>query len=90
MIARGPVEAQDFPAWFREQQQTGWKQFEGLRQPTRKDQAWRFANVNLLDLAPYKIGGPLSEDDRKNILKYSSGLDHYAARMIFAITFSAS
>jgi Fe-S cluster assembly protein SufD len=45
---------------------------------------WRFANVGLLDLAPYKTSGPLSEDDRKNILKYSRGVGEYAARMIFA------
>src|SRR5439155_23759886 len=50
----------------------------------RKDQAWRFSNVDLLDLAPFNVPGPLSEDDRINVLKYSSGLDQYAARMIFA------
>jgi Fe-S cluster assembly protein SufD len=55
-----------------------------LPNPTRKDQAWRFSNVGLLDLAPFKISGPLSEDDRENVLKYSRGLDQYAARIIFA------
>ena len=63
---------------------TAWEQFESLPNPTRKNQAWRFSNVGLLDLAPFKIGDPLSEDDRKNVLKYSRGLDEYAARMIFA------
>src|SRR6184192_1342243 len=84
LILSGSRDSREFPDWFRDQQRAAWQQFESLPNPTRKDQAWRFANVNLLDLAPYKIGGPLSEDDRKNILKYSSGLDHYAARMIFA------
>jgi Fe-S cluster assembly protein SufD len=83
-ILSGPSDSREFPDWFRDQQRAAWKQFESLPTPTRKDQAWRFANVNLLDLAPFKIGSPLSEDDRKNILKYSSGLDQYAARMIFA------
>ena len=82
-ILSGPAEFREFPDWFRDQQRTAWQQFESLPQPTRKDQAWRFANVGLLDLGPFKISSPLSEDDRKNILKYSSGLDHYAARMIF-------
>ena len=54
------------------------------RNPTRKDQPWRFSNVGLLDLAPFQISPPLSEDDRKNVLKYSRGLDEYAGRMIFA------
>ncbi len=83
-ILSGPAEAPEFPDWFRDQQRAAWEQFESLPNPTRKDQAWRFANVNLLDLSPFKISGPLSEDDRKNVLKYSRGLDQYAARMIFA------
>ncbi len=83
-ILSGPTESRDFPDWFRDQQRTAWQQFESLPNPTRKDQAWRFSNVGLLDLAPFKIGGLLSEDDRKNVLKYSRGLDEYAARMIFA------
>src|SRR6266704_2297739 len=83
-ILSGPSDSLEFPDWFREQQCEAWKQFESLPQPTRKDQAWRFSNVGLLDLAPFKTSPPLSEDDRKNILKYSSGLDKYAGRMIFA------
>jgi Fe-S cluster assembly protein SufD len=83
-ILSGPTESRDFPEWFRDQQRSAWQQFESLPNPTRKDHAWRFANVGLLDLAPFKIDDLLSEDDRKNVLKYSRGLDEYAARMIFA------
>jgi Fe-S cluster assembly protein SufD len=83
-ILSGPIESRDFPDWFRDGQRTAWQQFESLPNPTRKDQAWRFSNVGLLNLAPFKIGAVLSEDDRKNVLKYSRGLDEYAARMIFA------
>jgi Fe-S cluster assembly protein SufD len=83
-ILSGPTELREFPDWFRDQQLVAWEQFESLPNPTRKDQAWRFANVGLLDLNPFKISGPLSEDDRKNVLKYSHGLDQYAARLIFA------
>ena len=83
-ILSGPTELREFPDWFRDQQRAAWEQFESLPNPTRKDQAWRFANVGLLDLTPFKLSGPLSEDDRKNVLKYSRGLDQYAARLIFA------
>jgi len=83
-ILSGPNEFREFPDWFRDQQCAAWEEFESLPNPTRKDQAWRFSNVALLDLAPFKISAPLSEDDRKNVLKYSRGLDRYAARMIFA------
>jgi Fe-S cluster assembly protein SufD len=68
-ILSGPNELREFPDWFRDQQYAAWKEFEALPQPTRKDQAWRFSNVALLDLAPFKISAPLSEDDRKNVLK---------------------
>jgi Fe-S cluster assembly protein SufD len=83
-ILSGASELREFPDWFRDQQREAWQQFEALPTPTRKDQAWRFSNVGLLDLAPFKISAPLSEDDRKNVLKYSRGLDKYAARLIFA------
>src|SRR5439155_11303041 len=83
-ILSGPDESRDYPDWFRDQQREAWNQFESLPQPTRKDQAWRFSNVGLLDLAPFKISAPLSEDDRKNVLKYSRGLDKFAARLVFA------
>src|SRR5438105_15966349 len=83
-ILSGPVDSPDLPDWFREQQHSAWSKFESIPRPTRKDHPWRFSNVDLLDLAPYKISGPLSEDDRENILKYSRGLDQIAARVIFA------
>src|SRR5438105_12688884 len=83
-ILSGPSELREFPDWFHDQQREAWQQFEELPMTTRKDQAWRFANVGLLDLTPFKLSGPLSEDDRKNILKYSRGLDQIAGRMVFA------
>jgi Fe-S cluster assembly protein SufD len=83
-ILSGPGEARELPAWFLAQQRAAWKQFESLPNPTRKDQAWRFSNVGLLDLTPFETSGPLSEDDRKNVLKYSRGLDQHAGRMNFA------
>jgi Fe-S cluster assembly protein SufD len=83
-ILSGAAELRGFPDWFRDQQHAAWDEFESLPQPTRKNQAWRFSNVGLLDLAPFKTGPPLSEDDRKNILKYSRGLEQYAGRMVFA------
>ena len=83
-ILSGASELREFPDWFRDQQRAAWQQFEGLPTPTRKDQAWRFSNVGLLDLAPFQISAPLSEEDRKNVLKYSRGLDKYAARLVFA------
>ena len=82
-ILFGPADSRG-PDWFRDQQRAAWKQFESLPKPTRKDQAWRFANVDLLDLTPFKFGGTLSDDDRAEILDQSRGLDAIAGRLIFA------
>ena len=79
----GPRDS-DLPDWFRDQQRVAWTEFQSLPSPTRKDQLWRFSNVDLLDLSPFKTPAPLTEDDRRNILKYSRGLDEVAARLIFA------
>src|SRR5437588_2247670 len=83
-ILSGPVESRDFPEWFREQQQDGWKQFASLPSPKRKDPLWRFSNVGLLDLTPFKFGGALPDKERNAILEQSRGLDKVAARLIFA------
>jgi Fe-S cluster assembly protein SufD len=83
-ILFGPVESRDFPDWFQDQQRTAWKEFEALPKPTRKDQAWRFSNVNLLDLTPFNYGGRLADEERTEILEQSRGLDQVAGRMIFA------
>jgi Fe-S cluster assembly protein SufD len=83
-ILSGPKESRDFPDWFRKQQREAWKQFQALPSPTRKDQLWRFANVDLLDLSPFKFGGALSENDRTAIREQSQGLEKVAARLIFA------
>src|SRR5213082_2838476 len=83
-ILSGPGGTRECPDWFQDQQREAWMQFESLPKPTRKDQAWRFANVALLDLTPFKYGGTLSEEDRAAILEQSRGLDEVAGRMIFA------
>src|SRR5215470_1234291 len=83
-VLSGPSDTREFPDWFRDQQRAAWEQFESLPQPTRKDQAWRFANVGLLDLTPFRFGGTLTEEERGGILERSHGLDEVAGRMIFA------
>lgn len=85
-IVSGSWEARspDLPAWFREQQQAAFANFEALPYPNRKDQAWRFSNVNALDLSRYNFGAPLSQNERDEILDRSVGLGDVAGRLIFA------
>src|SRR5213595_3970195 len=83
-ILSGLAELRELPEWFRDRQREAWKQFESLPNPTRKDQTWRFSNVGLLDLAKFKVGGTLTEEERDAILERSRGLDEVAGRMVFA------
>jgi Fe-S cluster assembly protein SufD len=83
-ILSGHSDLREFPEWFRDQQRAAWKEFESLPQPTRKDQAWRFANVGLLDLTPFKQDAAITEGERSTILERSRGLDEVAARVVFA------
>jgi Fe-S cluster assembly protein SufD len=85
-IVSSPFEARatGSPSWFREQQHAAWTKFEALPFPNRKDQPWRFSNVNALDLSSYNFGAPLSQAERDETLELSSGLDEVAGRLIFA------
>src|SRR5438309_67770 len=83
-ILSGPGGTRECPDWFHDQQREAWMQFESLPKPTRQDQAWRFANVSLLDLSPFKYGGTLTEKERATILEQSRGLEEVAGRMLFA------
>src|SRR5437588_1755752 len=83
-ILSGPGGTRECPDWFQDQQREAWMQFDSLPKPARKDQAWRFANVSLLDLSPFKYGGTLTEKERATILEQSRGLEEVAGRMIFA------
>src|SRR4051812_47457729 len=85
-ILSAPFETRsgEMPQWFREQQQAGWTKFEALPYPNRKDQPWRFSNVNALDLSSYHFGAALSQNARDEILDRSLGLNEVAGRLIFA------
>jgi len=83
-ILSGPVESREFPDWFRAQQRAAWSRFQSIPMPSRKDQAWRFSNVDLLGLSPFKSAEPPSDEDRAAILEQSRGLEDGAARLIFS------
>ncbi len=78
------TERDDLPAWFSDQQRAGWVEFSKLPMPTRKDQAWRFSNVDALKLDSYLHVSDLSGDQRADLLERSTGLSASAARLVFA------
>ena len=71
------------PLWFQELQEKAFASFQALPSPTRKEQAWRFANVDALQLDHFAQPDSL-DDDRAEVLRRSQGLDEVAARIIFA------
>src|SRR5436190_4428485 len=85
-ILSAPFEARsaEMPGWFREQQEAAWTKFEALPYPNRKDQPWRFSNVNALDFSSYNFGAPLAQNERDEILDRSLGLAKVAGRLVFA------
>jgi Fe-S cluster assembly protein SufD len=66
------------------EQAEAWELFERLPMPKRTDETWRFANLKLLDLAPYTAPLPVDEAAREELLAHSRGLDSVAGRMVFA------
>jgi len=83
-ILSGPIVSPELPDWFRDQQAAAWKQFQSIPAPARKDQLWRFSNVDLLELAPFTTAPVLRDADRDEILERSRALEQTAGRMVFA------
>ena len=84
IVAAPQKTARDLPAWFRQQREESWREFSTLPNPTRKDQAWRFSNVDALELSPYQFGVGPSDDEQSEILERSTTLNGKAGRLIFA------
>lgn len=72
-----------FADWFRQLRFDGWNSFQELPMPTRADEAWRFASVKSLDVAPYQRPLALTEEERAELIERSHGLQAVAGRMIF-------
>ena len=75
----------EMAAWFREQQQVAWTEFQNLPMPALKDEAWRFSNVKALDLTPYYLPSVAPSDaDAHELLDRSTELSEIGGRLVFA------
>src|SRR5450432_1887522 len=83
-ILSTPSTMPDAPSWFQEQQRAAWTTFGSLPAPARKDQPWRFASVNLLDLSPYRKAPSLGRSERDEILDQSKPIENASMRLVFA------
>jgi len=69
-----------WPEWF--DQAAAIQDYESAPPPTRKDEAWRFANISALDLGPFVSAPEVSNEGR--LIVASSGLERFSAKMVFA------
>jgi Fe-S cluster assembly protein SufD len=72
------------PEWWLAGQQQAKARYEALPMPKRKDEAWRFASVQNLDLAPYQPAVSVSDAERARILEASVMCFEAAGHAVFA------
>ena len=76
-----PPAPADWPEWFQHDQQRGWDLFQSLPLPSRRDEAWRFANIKATDLSGFSVASPVG--DAAALVARSSGLADLSAKLVF-------
>jgi Fe-S cluster assembly protein SufD len=79
-----PDRRHDVLEWFQDQREQAWTEFSRLPKPNRKDQAWRFSNVDALDLTSYRFGPEPGARERMEILDRSIAIAEGTSRLVFA------
>ncbi len=69
-----------WPAWFQTAQSDALAEYDRLPPPVRKDEAWRFANLQALDLSAFVEAPPVASEGR--LINASIGLNETAAKLI--------
>jgi Fe-S cluster assembly protein SufD len=69
-----------WPAWFVAEQNAALAEYEKTPVPSRKDEAWRFANLKALDLSAYVEAKPVASEGR--LINASTGLAETSAKLI--------
>jgi Fe-S cluster assembly protein SufD len=73
--------ATTWPEWFRAEQAAAQADYETTPAPTRRDEAWRFANTAALDLAAFRAAGPVASEGR--LINASQGQAEFSAKLVF-------
>jgi Fe-S cluster assembly protein SufD len=71
------------PDWFADLQKTAWHEFTSLPLPTRKDEAWRFADLSQLHLSNFSPAQPADALVIAELISRSTPLEDSAGRIIF-------
>lgn len=75
-----PAKATAWPDWFASEQQAALADYESSPTPTRKEEAWRFANLKALDLGAFVDAAPVASEGR--LINASTGLKETAAKLV--------
>lgn len=70
-----------WPEWFQAIQQDAWTEYLAAPAPTRKDEAWRYANVKALDLSRFTVAPPIASEGK--LINASTGLESISAKLVF-------
>ena len=74
---------QEAPAWWLDQKRASWKRFSELPMPARKNEEWRFANVNAITLDGFHLPGPISDGEQAELIARSNTLRDVVGKMVF-------
>lgn len=75
---------ENLPAWWVDQKRENWSRFQSLPLPTRKDEEWRFANVNAISLDGFALANSTSQEAYPELLARSNELAETAGKLVFA------
>lgn len=69
-----------WPAWFQTTQSDALAEYDRHPSPVRKDEAWRFANLQALELSAFVEAPPVGSEGR--LINASTGLNETSAKLI--------
>lgn len=72
------------PVWWQQMKKKAFDAYRALPMPTRKNEQWRFASLNGLNLDGYDLSAAAPQADRAALGNYSTLVAHRAGRLVFA------
>ena len=72
------------PSWWTQGKRDAWDRFQSLPMPKRKDEDWRFATVQNLNLSTYAVEESVSDSQRETILAGSKTPFSTGGQAVFA------
>ena len=71
------------PKAWQSRQKLAWENYKKIPMPHRKDEDWRFANINSIQLEPYHYGTSFASEEKNEVIKQSKVPFPTAASLVF-------